>query len=175
MHVGGGKSGALRIGFGKVGVIDSKFQRTILEIQGKLKIDDSEISSINRGSRISVCKDAELSIGKGFHNSAAITIICEEKISIGNNVTTSWDSLIMDTDFHDTINTETKEQSKHTRPIVIGDNVWTGCRSVILKGSVIADGCIVGANALVSGKFLTPNIAIGGNPAKCLKNNITKA
>jgi bifunctional N-acetylglucosamine-1-phosphate-uridyltransferase/glucosamine-1-phosphate-acetyltransferase GlmU-like protein len=35
----------------------------------------------------------------------------------------------------------------------IGDNVWVGTRAVILKGSRVADGCIVGAGSLIAGKF----------------------
>ncbi|MGK9369486.1 hypothetical protein ACSSWA_11350 [Melioribacter sp. Ez-97] len=33
------------------------------------------------------------------------------------------------------------------KPIQIGNHVWIGCWSVLLKGTYIADGCIVGAGS----------------------------
>lgn len=39
------------------------------------------------------------------------------------------------------------------RPIHIGKNGFIGCNSVILKGAEFGDGCVVGAGAVVTGKF----------------------
>ena len=47
----------------------------------------------------------------------------------------------------------------------IGDNVFIGMNSVILMGSHIGNNSIVGAGAVVSGKF-PDNVVIAGNPAK---------
>lgn len=173
--IGGGKFGSLHIGFGRVGIIDSKYQRTILQIDGTVVVDDTEVCSINRGSRLCVCKDAVLRIGKGLHNSAAMTIICEQSITLGANVTTSWDTLIMDTDFHDIRDTKTDVISSCKKPVKIGNNVWICCRSIILKGSVIPNGCIVGANSVVAGIYDTQDSIIAGNPSRIIKMNKTKA
>ena len=50
----------------------------------------------------------------------------------------------------------------------IGKNVFIGCNSLILKGTVIGDNCVVGAGSVVSGKF-EENCIIAGNPAKVIK------
>ena len=51
--------------------------------------------------------------------------------------------------------------------VTIGDNVFIGVNTTILKGTRIGNNTIVGANSLVSGEF--PNdIVIGGNPARIL-------
>ncbi|MDE9461687.1 acyltransferase [Xenorhabdus bovienii] len=55
------------------------------------------------------------------------------------------------------------------RPINIGKNVWIGNGAVILAGTNICDGCVVGANAVVKGEFKYPCI-IAGVPAKNVKN-----
>lgn len=55
-----------------------------------------------------------------------------------------------------------------TSSVHIGNNVWIGDNVVILPGSYIGDGCIVGANSVVTGKFGNNSI-IAGTPAKVLK------
>ena len=55
------------------------------------------------------------------------------------------------------------------REIVFGDKVWIGCRTTILKGSVIPSNCVIGACSLVSGKKFENDSIIVGNPAKSIK------
>nr|NYT99825.1 acyltransferase [Stenotrophomonas sp. SbOxS2] len=52
--------------------------------------------------------------------------------------------------------------------IVIGERVWVGDGAVILAGSTIADGCIIGANSVVKGKFENAAV-IAGAPARVIK------
>ncbi|HHP5403593.1 TPA: DapH/DapD/GlmU-related protein [Aeromonas veronii] len=52
--------------------------------------------------------------------------------------------------------------------IYIGKNTWIGDGAVILAGSYICDGCVVGANAVVKGEFRVPCV-IAGVPAKAVK------
>lgn len=79
----------------------------------------------------------------------------------------------MDTDWHSIQNTITGEIYPDTKEIIIGNNVWIGTRSVILKGSVIPDGCIIGANTLCSKYFSETESVIAGNPARICKSNVT--
>ena len=55
-----------------------------------------------------------------------------------------------------------------TKEISIGNNCFLGCNSIILKGTILGDSCIVGAGAVVSGKFEN-NCVIVGNPAKVIR------
>ncbi len=51
------------------------------------------------------------------------------------------------------------------RPVTIGDYTFVGTSSVILPGSAIGKGCIIGAGSVVNGTI--PDFAIAvGNPAK---------
>lgn len=54
------------------------------------------------------------------------------------------------------------------RKITIGRNVWVGLNAIILKGTEIGDNSVVGAGAVVRGKF-PANCVIAGNPAKVVK------
>lgn len=51
---------------------------------------------------------------------------------------------------------------------VIGNDVWIGTHSVILKGVKIGDGAIIGAGSIVT-KDVPPYSIVVGNPAKVLK------
>ena len=57
--------------------------------------------------------------------------------------------------------------------ISIEDNVWVGCRSTILKGAIIPQGCVVGANSNVVSAFTENNCIIAGNSAQIVKKHIT--
>jgi len=52
--------------------------------------------------------------------------------------------------------------------IKIGRGCWIGAKSTILDGTIIGDGCVVAAGAVVSGVF-PEHVVIGGVPAKILK------
>ncbi len=45
----------------------------------------------------------------------------------------------------------------------IGNNVWIGENAVVLMGASIEDGCVIGANAVVSGHVPANSIVVGNN------------
>jgi virginiamycin A acetyltransferase len=49
--------------------------------------------------------------------------------------------------------------------IIIGNDVWIGANSVILDGSIIPQGCVIGASSLVRGKLEAYGV-YAGNPLK---------
>lgn len=104
------------------------------------------------------------------------TSICaSNSITIGNRCVIGADVIIADTDFHalDPIKRSSLEDSKNalTSPVVIGDDVFIGGRSIILKGVTLGDSVIVGAGSVVTKSF-EPNSIIAGNPAKLIKKHL---
>tara|TARA_R110001599_G_scaffold99341_1_gene254708 strand:- start:7722 stop:8372 length:651 start_codon:yes stop_codon:yes gene_type:complete len=61
-----------------------------------------------------------------------------------------------------------REQGVTRKGVDVGANCWIGAKVTILDGSVIGDGCVVAAGAVVNGIF-PDNVVIGGVPAKILK------
>lgn len=121
---------------------------------------------------------ARIKIGNNVGISGA-TIYARTSIDIGDNTCIGGNTKILDNDFHP-IEWETRNRlladSKGgdaselipAKPITIGKNCFIGCNCIILKGTTLADGCVVGAGAVVSGTF-PPNSVIAGNPAKVIK------
>ena len=162
-------TGMIKIGFGDVGIFDDKRSRSILDINGGLIFKGS--ANIGHGSKISISEYGVLTLGNNFTITAESSIVAHLNIEFGNDCLLSWDTLIMDTDLHK-IHNEFGETINEEQPIKIGNNVWIGCRNLILKGAVIPDNAVLGANSVVSKKLDVENAIYVGNPVRCVKENI---
>lgn len=163
------KTGTIQIGFGKIGIFDRKRSRSIWQVSGKVIFNG--IANIGHGSKISINNDAVLELGNNFTITAETEIVAQKHIKIGNDVLMSWNCLVMDTDFHKIYN-KNNICINSPQPIIIGDKVWIGCRTVILKGSNIADNSIIGANSLVNKDISSQSGIFGGNPIKFIKEDV---
>jgi acetyltransferase-like isoleucine patch superfamily enzyme len=59
----------------------------------------------------------------------------------------------------------------HKNFIVIGDDVWIGCGSIVLPGVTIGNGAVVAAGSVVT-KDVEPNAVMAGVPAKFVKYRV---
>lgn len=127
-----------------------------------------QIGSIDlySGCRISVNKNAYFSFGSGYINHDS-KIACFKSIEIGNDVKISEDVIIRDSDNHKML----YSGYCNSKPIKIGNHVWIGLRSTILKGVTIGDGAIVAAGSVVT-KDVPPKTLVGGIPARIIKENV---
>ncbi len=121
---------------------------------------------------------AVIEIGDNVGISGA-TIYARKGIYIGENTLIGGNCKILDNDFHP-IDTEKRLKLLQdarggdtadlipAKEIRIGKNCFLGCNSIILKGTVLGDNCVVGAGAVVSGKF-EDGCVIAGNPARVIR------
>jgi acetyltransferase-like isoleucine patch superfamily enzyme len=113
-------------------------------------------------------KTASISIGNNCGFSGTV-LGAKEKIVIGNDVLCGANTLITDFDWHGILPHERKTSSGDSRPIIIGNNVFIGYGTLVLKGVTIGDNSVIGANSVVT-KDIPANVIAGGNPCKVLKN-----
>jgi len=110
-----------------------------------------------------------LTLGEHFGINSYSRIIAHESIAIGHNVTIGQMVSILDHDHDFSIqNGNMLLNGYKTEPISIGNNVWIGDKSTVLKGVTIGNNVVVGANTLVH-KDVPDNCVIGGTPFKILK------
>ena len=102
-------------------------------------------------------------------------IVAYNELKIGNDVLMASKIFISDSNHgcYTGENQDSPESKPNARPLVcsrvsIGDRVWIGENAVILAGSRIGSGCIVGANSVVKGEF-PDNTMIVGSPARVVK------
>jgi len=106
--------------------------------------------------------------------------VAYEKIVVGDYCQFASSTLISDTDFHP-VDPETRLlqmkgsiinfESVNKKRITIGNNVWVGWGSIILKGVSIGDNSVIAAGSIVV-TDVPPNCIVAGNPAKVVKKLI---
>ncbi len=161
----------------------SKIKTKGLLIIGKGSIIDAlSCNGIVFGKSVSIgkytsieCTGSLKHIGKGFKVGDNVGLGdkchygCAGGIEIGDN-TIIGIYVTMHSENHNfsDINKPIRDQGVSHKGIVIGKNCWIGAKATILDGSLIGDGCVVAAGAVVSGTFPNNSI-IGGVPAKIIK------
>ena len=138
------------------------------------KLNILGIKILNSSLRIHLGDDAEISIGSNQLMNGNINISAHEKskITIGENCLWA-NTMIWSSDMHKIVDLESNERINHAQDITIGKHVWFGEGSLILKGSVIYDGCIIGARSVITkSTACNPNSIIAGNPARIVRNGI---
>jgi len=107
------------------------------------------------------------------------SLVCSQRISIGNYVFIAGGVTIADSDFHpiapaarlaDTIalsplGNRRKRPMIKTEPVIIEDDVWIGFNATILKGVHIGEGAVIEPGAFVI-RNVEPGTIVSGNPAK---------
>lgn len=158
----------MRIGFG-----DRQYNpdtNSSVYIKGKLILKGQGGHALGPGTIMSIGNEGVLTLGNNFTASARNIISCACAITVGDDNMWSFDNVIMDSDTHQ-ICDENDNVLNYNKPIVFGNHVWLGCRNVILKGSEIADGCMIASGSKISGNYSEHNCIITTGK-KVIKQNI---
>ena len=112
-----------------------------------------------------------LRIGNNSVVNYGTVISVAREILIGDDCMISGSCLIMDSDDHPK-NPQKRLQKlpvdkKDVKPVKIGNNVWIGAYSAILKGVTIGDNSIIAAHSVVTGD-VPPNCVYAGVPARLI-------
>jgi acetyltransferase-like isoleucine patch superfamily enzyme len=159
----------VRIGFGQVRIFDRERSRSVWSVEGEVEFQGPAL--LGHGTRIAIDPTGRVVFGPGFYVTAESSIECRKAVTFGAEVLISWDVLIMDSDWHSVVD-DSGERLNPDREIEIGNHVWIGSRSTILKGARIADNSVVGAGSVVTDEFTAPNSLVAGIPAREIRRGI---
>ena len=130
------------------------------------------------GCRSRLIKDGKkwkpmIKIGNGCNLGQYNHITAVNKIIIGDNLLTGRFVLITDNSHggmsYDELQIHPSQRHIISKgEIVIGNNVWIGDKASIMPGVHIGDGCIIGANSVVTHDIPSYSMA-AGNPARVIK------
>lgn len=90
-------------------------------------------------------------------------------ITLGNNVHITREVLFVTHDGGTLLFRHLIPDLEMTAPIMVGDYVYIGVRSIILPGVTIGNNCIIAAGSVVT-KNVPDNSVVGGIPAKFIKS-----
>lgn len=118
--------------------------------------------------------DGHLEIGEGTTVEDAHFAVTEphSRIIVGKDCMLSSAIELRTGDSHSILDAKSGRRLNFARDICIGDHVWIGKHVIILKGVEIGDHSVVATGSIVTKSFGS-QIAIGGNPAKVLREGIT--
>lgn len=123
------------------------------------------------GWRIELINQAKLTIGDNVRIGNNLFINCGSSIEIGDNVTMSANIFIGTTDLEisNDLNDGFSAWKNIERPIVIEKNCFIGYGAVLLPGTHLGQGCVVGANTVVRGSYI-PGQIISSSKGKIIKS-----
>jgi acetyltransferase-like isoleucine patch superfamily enzyme len=159
--------------FGPTGVISNPSARKAKVVIGAGGEIHGSLKTYPSGGSISL--GTECFIGPGAR------VWSGERIEIGKNVLISHDVEIHDSNSHslsasarrgehrlDRSTSLSPRSGVETSPIFIGDDVWIGFRSMIMKGVSIGEGAVIAAGTLVT-HDVEPWTLVAGNPMRVVR------
>lgn len=148
---------------------------TLANIRLKLDGDDCHL---HIGARCNLTFNANLRAGGSIHVGAGTTMVKgglqvheTGTITIGKDCMISRLVYVSVSDIHPIYDRDSGERLNPAASVSIGDHVWLGLRSMIMKGSEIGDGAVVAAGAVVSGQ-VPPHTIVAGSPARVVRENV---
>lgn len=128
---------------------------------GRLSIGDD----VHFGPNCIIDAPGALTIGSRAIFTAWNYVSALESVSIGDDALIGERVSIRDADHGMALGMTINAQDMAPLPITIGNDVWLGCGVVILRGTIIGNGAVAGANAVVRGNVEAASV-VGGAPAK---------
>jgi acetyltransferase-like isoleucine patch superfamily enzyme len=162
--------GMVTIGWRQGDSFDDKRSRTIWNNLGTITFRGAV--TLGAGCELSVGPHARLTLGANLIVNSEMTVICWHEITVGSDCIVGWKVLLADSDLHQIRDSDGRLLNQD-RPIRIGDHVWIGCHTLVLKGSVLPENTIVAAGSTVVGEVREPGTIIGGVPARTLRTGVS--
>lgn len=154
--------------FEYLSIIFGTLKISIYKIFNLQKVKLKFFPKMNVSFKIAIKKGASLMLGKNFRSrnnvsfriyNQGIVVIgnncffndncsinCRKKITIGNNVIFGQNVMIFDHDHDYRININ----EFISKNVTIGNNVWIGANTIILKGITIGNNCVIAAGTLIN-------------------------
>lgn len=117
---------------------------------------------------IDVPVGASLEIGDEVTCSMGVVLAAQSSIRLGRAALVGEYVSIRDADHGMALVSRIRDQPMVTAPVVIGQDVWIGRGTCVLKGGTMGDRTVVGANSVVA-RSMDAAVAALGAPARVLK------
>ncbi len=116
------------------------------------------------------CHDGTLRIGDKCTFARRDTVNCYLDVEIGDTALVADDVYISDFDHrYADVTVPIKDQGIVKSRVRIGNDVWLGTKTTVVRGVVIGDGAVIGANSVVTRDIPAYGVAVG-TPARVVRD-----
>jgi len=137
-------------------------------LSGTRKISIGKRSRLGSNIELRTAEKGSIDLGNDIRINRGCTLVSYSRIVVGDYAIIGEYVSIRDANHGMDINEPMRYQQHTCAPVHIGRDVWIGRGSCILPGVSIGDGCVIGANSVVTVDIPAYSIA-AGVPAKVIK------
>lgn len=152
---------------------DVEFRRNVeIRAHGQSEVVIGDKSRIDRGVRLLAANKARIDLQAGTRIGLYSVLNGGDSITVGKKALISG-FVYLQTSMHGYANRDqsVQDQGYDHAPVQLGDDTWLGTHVVVLPGVTIAQGGVVGSNAVVT-KNVDAFQVVAGIPAKPLKERL---
>lgn len=118
-------------------------------------------------------RGSQLFIGDGTTMTQPTLVASEGRaLRIGRDCMIAYGTDVRNSDGHSLLSGDGVTRLNPAADVIIGDHVWLGINSQILKGVRIGAGAVVATRSLVR-QDVPPRVVVGGVPARVLREDVT--
>ncbi len=123
---------------------------------------------------VALYHDSVFHMGQHNYINQKMTVLLSEQrhCFIGDYGVFSFHVYIRNSDPHLIYDCSTRARINPTQSVYIGDHVWIGQDALVLKGTKIHSGSIIGGMSVVAGKTIPSNTVWAGNPARQIREGV---
>ena len=120
---------------------------------------------------IHACPGARVDVADDIGINGVVRLLLHEpaRITIGRGCLLAADIDISVSDMHPIFDVASGARINPAADIVIGDRVWIGARTLVLKGAAIGHDTVIGAASVVLGA-VPANCTAAGNPVRVIRS-----
>jgi acetyltransferase-like isoleucine patch superfamily enzyme len=152
-----------------------EFRRSIeIRVHGTAKITISDGVRIDRGVRRLAANNAHIRIGPAARIGLYSVLNGGDSITIGSKALISG-FVYLQTSMHEhrASDVPIQDQGYAHAPVTLGDDTWVGTHVVIMPGITVAEGAVVGSNAVVTSN-VEAHAVVAGVPAREIRQRVGK-
>src|SRR5581483_665033 len=124
-------------------------------VAGRLEFGDD--LHLEDGAALYVAPGAALTIGRNVYVGRSSVVAAVARITIGNDVMIGEHCSVRDSDHRLAADERARERAGAlaplSEPVELGDDVWLGAGVRVLRGTVLAKGCVAAANTVARGAW----------------------
>lgn len=169
------RTGMIELGMSRTPMKSPKGLYTLIRIHKDSYIEMGNKVRVFSGGNLIAALGGVIHLGNDFTMNQQALIYASTYVFFGNHSGLSWESQVMDSDFHYTFNQNTKIVMDCRKPIMIGNYCYLGNRTTVMKGSFLPDYSILAGGSLLNKDFSNVNSkgnVFAGTPATLKKSGI---